>query len=681
MSAEQRLLDCGGPRGAAVVGVCTLGMRRLALAAAILSGDATLCAEGTRPDLTTASPIARNAAEHGATPAAATLADVPQLIEALGSSSFAERARAEEQLLRLGQDVYDAVVAAKEHPDLEVRERIHYIELRLQIDWVRPDDPLPARKILARYKTLNEQGRIACLAHLAALPDGQGIGPLCRMARFDSYPSVAKSAALAILSAPDHDLSRGGALARAIERELGDAQQVPAQWIRIRLTSLTDPQAALAALNAAIDAELAELRVETEGIDPRVTFRLVKHHLGQCRATGTATELAAALGRVIDFDAENPDDEIWARGLAELAGARLDAGVATLIYTQYLYEESATPGATAMCWAIDWCLAHRCHDALAKLLTDRTKLAASERGCQYLAATGWRQLGRAAEATAAANAAYQRPDPNFEECKAAADALAEWGAIPWAEREYRRIIDDNPVATFVAIQSRESLAQWLHDREEYAGAAEVLAEVTDAIRTDAALRKAVNAAIEERSRSGSAREYLSGLSGRRYLYAACQAEAAGDGAAQRSHLKLALASNQHDPDVLIALYRLTDDDAESHRTTQYHIEREANRLRSYVKDVDDNPLYYAQLCNQYAWLVSNTEGNYEEALELSLNSLKARPDEPSFLDTLGRCYYAVGDLDKALEAQSRACELSPHVRVMQRQLEFFRQEKAKRAGQ
>jgi predicted Zn-dependent protease len=58
--------------------------------------------------------------------------------------------------------------------------------------------------------------------------------------------------------------------------------------------------------------------------------------------------------------------------------------------------------------------------------------------------------------------------------------------------------------------------------------------------------------------------------------------------------------------------------------------------------------------------------------------LELMPDTPSFLDTLGRCYYSAGELEKAIEAQQQAIALVPHMRVMQRQLAEFEQALAKK---
>ncbi len=74
--------------------------------------------------------------------------------------------------------------------------------------------------------------------------------------------------------------------------------------------------------------------------------------------------------------------------------------------------------------------------------------------------------------------------------------------------------------------------------------------------------------------------------------------------------------------------------------------------------------------NEYAWLVSNTEGDYRKALEYSLKSLEMDPDSAKY-DTCGRCYFAVGDLENALLMQRRALKLDPHSPPMIRQLKEF----------
>jgi Flp pilus assembly protein TadD len=123
------------------------------------------------------------------------------------------------------------------------------------------------------------------------------------------------------------------------------------------------------------------------------------------------------------------------------------------------------------------------------------------------------------------------------------------------------------------------------------------------------------------------------------------------------------------------MYRLHDaDDAFRAKTKQRIRQTSAYQLRQIAEDTKDPTLY-----NQWAWLIANTEGDQAKAVEFSRRSLELSPDEPSYLDTLGRCYFAVGDLENAVKNQRRAVELAPHFHVMKRQLKQFEEALAAKA--
>jgi tetratricopeptide (TPR) repeat protein len=80
--------------------------------------------------------------------------------------------------------------------------------------------------------------------------------------------------------------------------------------------------------------------------------------------------------------------------------------------------------------------------------------------------------------------------------------------------------------------------------------------------------------------------------------------------------------------------------------------------------------------NQYAWLVSNTEGDYAKALDYSLKSLELELDGAK-LDTCARCYFALGEFDNAIRMQKRALKYMPHSPPLLRQLDEIEGAKAK----
>ena len=89
------------------------------------------------------------------------------------------------------------------------------------------------------------------------------------------------------------------------------------------------------------------------------------------------------------------------------------------------------------------------------------------------------------------------------------------------------------------------------------------------------------------------------------------------------------------------------------------------------RDYTDARNKLAQRLNDYAWLVGNTEGNVEQALRFSQESLRLRPGTPGYLDTLGRCYYRLGDCENAVKFQRQAVRRDPHSGQLIRQLELF----------
>jgi tetratricopeptide (TPR) repeat protein len=129
---------------------------------------------------------------------------------------------------------------------------------------------------------------------------------------------------------------------------------------------------------------------------------------------------------------------------------------------------------------------------------------------------------------------------------------------------------------------------------------------------------------------------------------------------------------EDDPDILIAMHRSPGASKEFREETNLKIQEMSQRHLELIRRYPDEPSFH----NQWAWLVSNTEGDYAKAVEHSLRSLELSPDEASYLDTLARCYFAAGDLENAVKSQRRAVELAPHYQVMQRQLAQFERELA-----
>ena len=81
------------------------------------------------------------------------------------------------------------------------------------------------------------------------------------------------------------------------------------------------------------------------------------------------------------------------------------------------------------------------------------------------------------------------------------------------------------------------------------------------------------------------------------------------------------------------------------------------------------------LCNAAAWLLANTEGDYQSALTLIEAALKSEPDSATYLDTLAHVYFLGKKFDEAVRTQERVVRMAPEAVLFQKALERFQQAK------
>ncbi len=208
----------------------------------------------------------------------------------------------------------------------------------------------------------------------------------------------------------------------------------------------------------------------------------------------------------------------------------------------------------------------------------------------------------------------------------------------------------------------------LHDHLENEEAAEVLEPLVQAIQKKNAVLQQYKKIVQyyKRLRVFELPNPQS-LAAQSHYYRAWHFGQIQDTEQQREELELAVKHDPEDADVLIAMHRLPGADEAWRQDARKRIQ---SLSRQFQKAIDQEP-GEATFYNQWAWLISNTEGDFERAVRYSHRSLELRPDTASFLDTLGRCYYSTGDYATAILYQRQAIEGQPHLQVMQRQLALF----------
>ena len=609
-------------------------------------------------------------AEAGASPApAADPEAVPEarigsLIKQLGSEQYAERSLAERELLALGLRAFDAVQKATRDPDLEVATRAGYILEQLAIDWVGPDDPPEVASLMRRYAAAQPAEREAYIARLQRLPDAAGVLALCRITRFDTSGELSRRAGLAVLGAIDAPVGRADADGPAMIRLLEHGNRDGVRWARLAAEELAKPSRLLKQWEGEVQTALALHRAEPSPETAEVCYALLLHRLNLAATMQELGPRAIALKELAGFVAGSGDKS---RVLLQVPSA--------------IQDWMASPdveGDKALAYQLYWALENEDWELLEQIAAERSGDIARERMPLYLLSLGYARQGKQQRAATLAEQAFALEADDVPCRSLIAETLWECGQIDRAAAEWRAVIDRLPLTDMAAIEARVNLATWwLHDREQYREAADLLQEFSTKLDAQPQLKADFLSDVRKR-------RVLESLDASREFMEACYWESEGDYQKQRVHLEQAYKHEPIlNPDILIAMYRSKGADQQYRLQTRNRILRvvvllqnqiEGSPLSSIRSPETESPAFY----NLWAWLVSNTEGDYKKAVEYSRRSLELDPGNPSYLDTLARCCYAAGDLDGAIKYQKMAVEKQPMLRVMQKQLAFFEEEAAKK---
>jgi hypothetical protein len=565
--------------------------------------------------------------------AVASKEQIDALIRDLGSPAFTKRRAAANELRRIGADAFDALFSATESPDPEIAASAYYLLRQISVRWVQNEDPASVRRILRNFGDSPDEVRESDVLQLGMLPKREGLAALCRIARYDRSPLVSRKAALAIIRPGAPEARKTRVDQDVIDRELGPSKRAGAVWLRQYQAQLGDPAAAVPTWQRLIDEESTLLAQNSDETSAEVLVALMWNLADVYRQLNNRAPLAQLVDRMMRVESDDPEQ----------------VAVALLMW---LVEEKA------------W-------EPVDDLLTRHADRFTRSKKPLYAAAHA--RIGQGneelAEKLAEDAAKLQSPDPlgSFEMAR----DLESRGRYEWAVREYRSSIDDQRVESPESIVGRVFLAALRHDQEAHEEAAEALAPLIKELQDPKVGQ------LYDQVRSVMANRYSENvpekrvLSARYHTYLAGQHRAAKDWKQERSALEQALRFDREDSDILIAMYRLQETDDKFKAETRKKI---ADLANSFQQKIDAAP-NYAPNYNQWAWLISNTEGDFQKAIRYSHRSLELNTGgesaEASYLDTLGRCYYAAGDYENAVKYQRQAVEKVGYLQVMQRQLELF----------
>jgi tetratricopeptide (TPR) repeat protein len=267
---------------------------------------------------------------------------------------------------------------------------------------------------------------------------------------------------------------------------------------------------------------------------------------------------------------------------------------------------------------------------------------------------------------------------NKERRRVIGDKLADRGLFSWAERELKiAATDDLTLPT--TLRSLNRLAELQHSHERFDDATATLKVFVDRFEKEPLFRDQVR----------DMTFFTSSILSHYYLYAGDAERAKKNSDLAIAHYNHSLEIDSDNVDALIGLFKVEGGSDDHKQNCRAKLKTLTIELRRKVRDLEDMTRVvpsnqYAEAAralansmNSLAWVVSNTEGDFEEALEMSRQAVQLDPDEPALLDTLAHCYFAAGKWDDAVEQQSKAVELKPNDPDLRRALSRFEERRAR----
>ncbi len=578
---------------------------------------------------------------------------IADLIRQLGDPHYGRRERAAAELDSLGAAAIDQLLAAAEmSDDLEVALRATWLVESIPVD--DPGDASAARSLLQGYKTKTLAERVVTMHWLLRLDDDTGISPLARIARLDRDPTASRVAAalLAREWTPGDPFWPG--IAERIAMALGSSRRPTSRL--------------LASLVAFSQADSVDGRRAARDAAREVVALLDRSRPADVTTAGDSevdeSDSSAAITRDLGRTTQRLFERSLVLMLIETGDVEEARGILRGVFAEFLAQggDDTLQTASNLADTLIWAAAHGLPDVVDDLPAEGHDDVREHFILRFARAVCERTRGNDTVAEQLARATFEQQGMSFVDRLRAGILLQKWGAGDWASREYTAVVDDNEAPAQQQVLASVMYAEFLHDRGRDGEAAGVLDRLVgdDAGERAPALRQLDRDPAQTRARAD--------------YFRACAAAAAGDTAAQRRALEAAAGGAAPDVDALISLYHLPNNTPEQRQVTLDRIHAALGRMEEEIQQVPEDPNTY----NEYAWLVSNTEGDFAKALRYSKRSLRDSFDNASYLDTLAHCHAAAGNLAAAIRTQRLAMRHEPHNRIIRLNLAAFEARAASR---
>ncbi len=545
---------------------------------------------------------------------------IARLIEQLGDADYFVRQRAQDDLAKIGFDAFDALTEAKNHDDFEIAVRARYLIRLIRVEWTQADDPADVKTCLEKYEFEDPDTRRTKMEYLAEMKDGQGVPALCRLLRFEKTAALSKQAAIEILTAGPLDAPPDEKLAKVLGEQLKQSQRPAARWLQVYVQFRDNPQAALAEWKKLTAAERTTYRSSPGQSGREVVTTLIRIQFNWQKKLNRTTEAVATMQDLIDLEKGDPE------AILEL---------------------------------LDWLVEQKAWNEIDQVAGRFAGVFDREPILLYVLATAQSAQGKKDVAMHTAERAGKlSPGAAIDQLAkhlTTAYALQRRGEFKWAGQEFQHIGQMEDADIQVVWMAQRGLAEMFHDQGDDLAAAKALEEAI--------------ARIGKEKIPGGNQPVAAPPStvSRMHYFWARHHSAQGERDKELARLDESLKADPTAVDTLIACHRLPDNTPQRKAEIVKLIEAAAERMRAEIKADPTSPVEY----NQFAWLIGNTEGDFDEALRFSKKSLELSPDSSAYFDTLARVYFARGELDNAVAYQTKAAANDPHSGLIAKQLELF----------
>ncbi|WDQ16971.1 tetratricopeptide repeat protein [Rhodopirellula sp. P2] len=629
--------------------------------------------------------------------------EIAALIEGLGSESYATRVRCRLRLSRIGLAAFDALRQARKHPDSEIAIVARKLTSGVEVPWsVNTDSPV-VQEILDEYGSRSVMSRRQRIGELASLPTMESFPALVRLTRYEAEPTLSRFAAMALLAQPVRatlELRSEWAPANAREDAASDAPNSENDnWLGLsshdRSLMVTHLQQVFAKDTQfsglwmrQYAKELESGRFEADGWN-----KLIEEMESSWDMDDGASPQDVARG-LIAPGAMISGNEMFRLTWLNAERARVLGQVddASRFLSQHI--DVIPPRTRELTDAALWAIDHKLFDVITAAHAKHQSLFEKSPSLMYASAEALLESGQPALAAERAQQALElNPVVNSEgsgqpplhpvlleshaeaHLRIAAD-LIDRGLSDWAENEYRKLIDELPLHDVSSATARWELAEHLAELQLPGQVVALLQPLVERMEKDDDFRHKLMAHDFDYQSLRSHLDFQAGL----------DLANREDKAAASERMQSAFSMNPENIDILIAMYRMEwneawkDDVTSQIQSVLAEIDEDIEETQQTFRETGNGrpgrqtairDLLLANFYNQYAWLVSNTEGDYDKALKRSIESLEMSPGSEALLDTCGRCYFAVGDLPSAIVTQRKAVELTPNSPPLRRQLKLF----------